>query len=176
MAGKEEPGSRAPADQEPDGGDRAAEMLEVLARCMVQDIARADSEQAKGLLRLCATLLRRGLPLPMAAAEYLADRLEAIEKESEPWGVPLLRRGRGKNSTDAAKQNRAREIAFEYWCQKELLGVKGTAAALDIADRFGVTVGQVEHAWKDYRVDIEDIDPKDYRDWLREQARGAMGE
>ena len=149
-------------------------MLEVIAEGMVLDIARGDSEQAKGLLRLCSTLLRRGLPLPTAAAEFLAAALEDIERRPEPWGAPLLRRARGQKS--AALQAQAREIAFEYWTQAVVLGVKGAAAELQVAEQFGVTVDQVKHAWKKNRRNILDVDPADYRDWLREQARDAMGE
>lgn len=149
-------------------------MLEILAESWVEAIGRGESDSASALLQVCARCLRSGRPIPTAAAEYLAGCLEEIERAPLPWGVPLMRRRRGQKG--AAERQRDREIAMEYWVLTDVQGIKGTAAALELAQRFGVTTDQVAHAWKNNRANIEAIDPPDYLDWLREQAWDALGE
>lgn len=161
-------------DKPADLGDRSTFMLEVLAESWVDAIGRGETDSAKALLQVCAAHLRNGQPIPTAAAEYLAACLEDIERAPQPWGVPLMRRKRGQKGADA--RMRDREIAMEYWVLTDVQGIKGTAAELDLAQRYGVTSNQVRHAWKNNRANIEAIDPQDYLDWLREQALDAMGE
>lgn len=148
-------------------GVESAFMMEIIAETMVMDIELGLAEAANGLLRLCATLLRLGRPLPTAAAEFLADRFEAIEREEVPWGKALLKRKPGQKSPEL--QQKAKEIAFEYWVLTRRQGVSQKDAHAQLKKRFHVASEQVvKNAWTDHGHLFESF-PAEYMAWASDE-------
>src|SRR3984957_20942617 len=63
-------------------------------------VDRGITIDAKNFLTSCALYIRSGVLLPAAFATFLAKRLDEIALLENPWGKPLLKRGKGKGSSD----------------------------------------------------------------------------
>jgi len=133
-------------------------------RILIRHAGERDPAAAKELLKIAASLLRKGEPIPEELAEWLATAFENIVNGKEAEKALKLTKGSGGSKKFSEDEE---EMIAEYIHHSEKglhrgsggratpSGVKGVGAYVEAKDMFGGSLTTLEKIYEKYRYGFE---------------------